>query len=365
MVRRLVDPNPSEADGYAGDDFAASRKPLEARFLVDGAVVTVINNHLNSKGGDNALFGNVQPPVLVTEAQRLEQARIINARVDELLAADPDANIIVAGDLNDFAYSAPVRAIMGADDGSNILTDLVETLLPANERYSYNFQGSAQSLDHVLASNSLMADGTTQVDIVRINSELATGASDHDPIVARFDLRGTAEMLAGEAGNDVLLGYAGDDSLLGADGMDTLSGGTGDDSLAGGAAADNLSGGDGADTIDGGAGRDYIAGGAGADMILLGRGAVDVVRGFETGLDTFLFSAGLFGVAFAEGALEAARFEANISGQASAAGGTLVFETDTSRLWWDTDGAARGRELIATVSAPTGVLTVDDFLVIA
>jgi Ca2+-binding RTX toxin-like protein len=328
-------------------------------------VVTVINNHLNSKGGDNALFGNVQPPVLTSEAQRLEQARIINARVDELLAADPDANIIVAGDLNDFAYSAPVRAIIGADDGSNVLTNLVEALLPANERYSYNFQGSAQSLDHVLASNSLMADGTTQVDIVRINSELATGASDHDPIVARFDLRGTAEMLAGEGGNDVLLGYAGADSLDGADGMDTLSGGTGNDSLVGGAAADNLSGGDGADTLDGGAGRDYIAGGAGADMILLGRGGVDVVRGFEAGLDTFLFSAGLFGVAFAGGPLDAARFEANLSGQASSAGGTLVFETDANRLWWDTDGAARGRELIATISAPTGVLTVDDFLVIA
>lgn len=66
------------------------------------------------------------------------------------------------------------------------LNTLVETL-PANERYTYNFQGNAQTLDHILASNNLSSklDG---FDVVHINSEFADQISDHDPIVARFNL---------------------------------------------------------------------------------------------------------------------------------------------------------------------------------
>lgn len=365
MIRRLVDPSPDAADGFAGDDFGASRKPIEARFLVEGSVVTVINNHLNSKGGDNALFGNVQPPVLNSEAQRIEQALIINARVNELLAADPQANIIVTGDLNDFAWSNPVRALTGEGAGNTVLTDLVEALLPANERYSYNFQGSAQSLDHILASDALMTGGAPRVDVVRVNSELVTGVSDHDPILARFDLRGTAESLVGGTGDDRLLGHAGNDTLDGAGGSDRLIGGTGRDSLIGGEGGDILNGGEGDDTLVGGEGRDVFIGGAGADVLVLGLGTADLVRGFEAGLDVFAISASLFGAGLAEGALAADRFESNLSGQASTAGGVLVFETDTNRLWWDTDGAGGGRELIARLADTPVAPTLSDFIVIA
>jgi len=403
LVRRLLDPNPGEADGFAGDDFASSRKPIEARFLVEGSVVTVINNHLNSKIGDNALFGNVQPRVLLTEAQRLEQAQIINARVNELLAADPSANIIVTGDLNDFTWSNPLRALTGESTGNIVLTDLVDSLLPPNERYSYNFQGSAQSLDHILASGSLMQGGAPRVDVVRVNSELATGASDHEPIVARFDLRGTAESLAGGATDDRLLGFGGDDSLDGGGGSDTvvggsgadvllggagdgqdrliagegndsLDGGDGDDVLAGelgadslfgGAGVDRLIGGQGNDTLDGGAGRDVLVGGEGADLLVLGRDAADLIRGFEAGVDKIALSAARFGLAPGEGPLPTERFESNLSGQATSAGGVLVFETDTNRLWWDTDGAGSGRELLAVLIEPTQAPTLADFIVIA
>ena len=44
--------------------FAASRKPLVGEFVFNGQTVYLIGNHLNSKGGDQALFGVNQPPLL-------------------------------------------------------------------------------------------------------------------------------------------------------------------------------------------------------------------------------------------------------------------------------------------------------------
>jgi predicted extracellular nuclease len=269
---RITDPNTAEADGFAGDDFASSRKPLEGVFSFNGQVVTIINNHFNSKGGDNALFGNVQPPALSSEFQRIEQAKIVNARVDALLAADPDAAVIVAGDLNDFAWSKPNTTLDGtAGGGTRVLTDLAEALLPANERYSYNFQGSAQSLDHMLVSNSLLNATNPAFDIVHVNSDLASGVSDHDPDLARFDFRGLAEVLSLGAGND---------KVDGGGGADTITGGAGNDTLFGGAGNDVIEGGLGRDVLRGGLGDDFYKLGAGGDVVgeLAGQGA-DTVSG--------------------------------------------------------------------------------------
>lgn len=69
--------------------------------------------------------------------------------------------------------------------GSAILTDLA-TLLPADQRYDYVFEGNAQTLDHILVSQGLQTGA--QFDIVRINAEFGDQTSDHDPMVAAFDL---------------------------------------------------------------------------------------------------------------------------------------------------------------------------------
>jgi uncharacterized repeat protein (TIGR01451 family) len=94
---------------------------------------------------------------------------------------NPNANIVVAGDLNDFEFSNPLTTLESAG-----LNTLIETL-PQNERYTYNFEGNAQTLDHIQVSNNLLSklDG---YDVVHINSEFADQDSDHDPSVARFNL---------------------------------------------------------------------------------------------------------------------------------------------------------------------------------
>ncbi|WP_392531283.1 lamin tail domain-containing protein [Nostoc sp. C117] len=161
--------------------FTSSRKPLVGQFTFNGKTVYIIGNHFNSKGGDQPLFGVNQPPTLSSEVQRRQQATLVKNFVDSILAIDPNANVAVVGDLNDFEFSNPVSILESAG-----LTSLIETL-PANERYTYDFEGNAQTLDHVLVSNGLLnkLDG---YDVVHINSEFADQDSDHDPSLARFNL---------------------------------------------------------------------------------------------------------------------------------------------------------------------------------
>ncbi|WP_322746010.1 Ig-like domain-containing protein [Nostoc sp. LEGE 06077] len=169
----LIDPTNSA--------FSSSRKPLVGEFVFNGQTVYLIGNHFNSKGGDQPLFGPSQPPVLSSEAQRQQQATIVRNFVQEILAINPNANIAVLGDLNDFEFSNPINTLEGAG-----LTSLIETL-PANERYTYNFQGNAQVLDHILASQNLV-NNLDGYDVVHINSEFFDQDSDHDPVIARFNL---------------------------------------------------------------------------------------------------------------------------------------------------------------------------------
>ena len=62
----------------------------------------VVRPHFNSKGGDDPLFGRFQPPVRSSEVQRHQQAAIVRNFVQNILAVNANANVIVAGDLNDF-----------------------------------------------------------------------------------------------------------------------------------------------------------------------------------------------------------------------------------------------------------------------
>jgi predicted extracellular nuclease len=168
--------------------FANSRKPLAGEFTFAGAHLFVIANHFNSKGGDDPLFGRFQPPTLSSETQRLTQAQIVATFVAQIRAADPSARVIVAGDLNDFEFSAPLATLKASG-----LDDLVDTL-PANRRYSFNYEGNAQVLDHVLVSSPMKSD-LVGYDIVHVNSEFVVQASDHDPEVARFRIDTTAPVL--------------------------------------------------------------------------------------------------------------------------------------------------------------------------
>lgn len=163
--------------------FNNSRKPLAGEFTWRGRTLFVIAAHLVSKGADTPLMGRFQPPAFASEANRARQADLIASFVRGIHVADPDALVIVLGDLNDHWFSEPLRRLESRDLRS------LGGLLPTSERYTYVYQGNAQTLDHILVSEALFRLGTPEYDIVHVHAEYADAVSDHDPVLARFEFR--------------------------------------------------------------------------------------------------------------------------------------------------------------------------------
>ncbi|WP_405832287.1 endonuclease/exonuclease/phosphatase family protein [Streptomyces sp. NBC_01176] len=161
--------------------WTTSRKPLAGEFVFRGRTVFVIANHFASKGGDQGLTAQYQPPVRSSETQRHLQATAENTFVDQILKAQKDADVIALGDLNDFEFSDTAKIL----EGHGELWSAIKSL-PKSERYTYDYQGNEQVLDQILVSPSIRRDCDFDYDSVHINSEFSDQISDHDPQVLRF-----------------------------------------------------------------------------------------------------------------------------------------------------------------------------------
>jgi len=149
--------------------------------------VYLINNHFKST-----------PDSCV--AHRTEQAKYNAAIVAFLQAANPNALIVVGGDLNvyprsdDIAYGASDQ-LGSLYDPSLELKNLWEVLLSQapESAYSYVYLGMAQTLDQMFVNAPMLAD-LNQFRIAHVNSDfpadypddVARGTSNHDPNVAIF-----------------------------------------------------------------------------------------------------------------------------------------------------------------------------------
>jgi len=163
--------------------FVNSRKPIIAQFIFNGQDLYVIGTHFNSKSEDGPLYGDQQPPQRSSERQRIAQAKAVNGFVRDILDINPKALIVVVGDMNDFPWSASMKTLQ-----SELLDNLVFSL-PENQRFTYMHEGNGQTLDQILASKAL-APRSVSYEVVHINSlSLPENASsDHDPVIAVFDL---------------------------------------------------------------------------------------------------------------------------------------------------------------------------------
>src|SRR5699024_5164116 len=162
---------------------------LAAQFNFNGESVVVAATHFNSKSGDDGAFGKNQPPVKGSEPQRHELASIVNEFVKDVKEDNPDENVVVLGDMNDFEFSETLDILKG-DELTNKMMDV-----PEEERYTYLYQGNSQVLDHVLVSDHL-AD-VTEVDVLHVNADFTDmhgRASDHDPILTQIDLAAAEEV---------------------------------------------------------------------------------------------------------------------------------------------------------------------------
>jgi len=170
--------------------FEHTRLPLVGTFEFNGQQVTLINVHNSSQAGSSELYGSTQPPVNhggdapADDANgRQAQAQYITNYVQTLLQSDPTAKIGILGDFNDTASSAAQQIYTS----SGVLTDM-EGHEAADNRYTYVFEGNAESLDHTLVTSSIYDD--SDFETVHVNAEYpdATRESDHDPSISLIDL---------------------------------------------------------------------------------------------------------------------------------------------------------------------------------
>ncbi len=194
------------------------RPPLVLDAIVDPSGpnpqrVLVVVNHLRSFIDADLVAGD-GPRV---REKRKKQAESTAGLLQELQTNNPSTPVISVGDYNAFQFSS------GLDDSVSVLKgnptpddqivvdqspDLVDPNffnlldeLPANERYSFVFEGTPQTLDHHLVNTAARARNT-RIAVSRVNADFpevpasafASDAarpernSDHDPVVSYYAL---------------------------------------------------------------------------------------------------------------------------------------------------------------------------------
>ncbi|KAG5642669.1 hypothetical protein DXG03_002353 [Asterophora parasitica] len=178
--------NPGRIDP-TNEAWNSSRKPLVAQWQTPkGQKLFTINLHLASKGGSSSTQGNARPPVNSPLAARTSQISLVSSFVESVLSADKNANIIVAGDFNEFTQTRALFKPL-----TDVLTDIDEAAgIDPVERYSYVFDQNSQQLDHAFISKALKKRSVA-FDHIHINTwapSLAERISDHDPSVGQVEL---------------------------------------------------------------------------------------------------------------------------------------------------------------------------------
>ena len=172
-----------ETTQYPAPQGLTSRPPLLLKVLVKGEesnnTVYLLNNHFTSMSGGEA----------ATEPRRTAQAEWNVSLVQNILGQDPQAKIIVLGDLNSYYNSLPIITLE-----SGGLEHVFEKL-EANERYTYIYEGVSQVLDHMLVTPNLF-EQIKRTEILHVNADFPppppddsspSHKSDHDPVIVTFE----------------------------------------------------------------------------------------------------------------------------------------------------------------------------------
>ena len=195
--------------GAKGDENLYDRPPLLLKATITDSknnqpfAFTVVVNHLKSLLGYE------------TERVRLKkksQAEDLAKFVQERQKTNPTERIVLIGDFNAFQFPDGVLDVIGTIKGAPAskefvqmasedlvnpdLTDLVD-LIKEDQRYSYVYEGNAQTLDHMLVTDSLKKHlagfGFARLnadfpETYRADANRVERFSDHDPAIAYFSL---------------------------------------------------------------------------------------------------------------------------------------------------------------------------------
>jgi uncharacterized protein len=161
-------------DNPADDPQLFERPPLEISLKIGKVRFSLIANHWASQGHP--------------EACREAQAAFVAEQVKALESSG--GSVMVIGDLNAFQNSPSMEALKVGTS----LRDLWSKA-PAENRYSYEFDGLLETLDHIFVTKKL-AKQVEEIRYVHFDNDYyqrnettsPTGVSDHDPPVVRIAL---------------------------------------------------------------------------------------------------------------------------------------------------------------------------------
>ncbi len=93
-----------------------------------------------------------------TEPKRIAAATILKSKIDSVLNVNPEANIIVMGDMNDEPSNKSLSQVLGAKSPDVESAGLVNLMYPAhkNKKGSYNYRGNWNMLDNIIVSSGLL-----------------------------------------------------------------------------------------------------------------------------------------------------------------------------------------------------------------
>lgn len=184
-------PHTNDSFLLGGRRFQVSRGFSEVDIQVTtNYTFTLLGAHLKSR----------RPIPDADEAElRLEEAKLLRSHVDARLAADPNVNLLVCGDLNDNYDTAGIKAVVGRGNKALVDTRPAERNgdnqpNPSNPRWFprnvawthyYGKEDSYSRLDYILLSSGMAKEWVKEETYALTLANWGIG-SDHRPIVATF-----------------------------------------------------------------------------------------------------------------------------------------------------------------------------------
>jgi predicted extracellular nuclease len=140
---------------FADDTAFKTRDILHVVGKVKKNTVHVFVNHWPSRiGGDEK-----------TEPKRILAASVLKKKVDELMTADPNARVIIMGDMNDEPANKSLQETLGAKSPDSE-AKLVNLMMPDDQKGlgTYFFSGGWNMLDNLVVSKGIINGKTIKVE---------------------------------------------------------------------------------------------------------------------------------------------------------------------------------------------------------
>ncbi|NQV36946.1 MAG: endonuclease/exonuclease/phosphatase family protein [Candidatus Marinimicrobia bacterium] len=141
----------SEAVPVVLPDNKPTRDILYVKGITGGKTLHIFVNHWPSK------YGGAEATIPL----RAIAGKTLRHHVDTLLEADPNADIVIMGDLNDEPFEPSIVEHLGADlyrnqvPSSFALTNLMTPIHDATDKGTYMYRGKHNVIDHIIVSRGL------------------------------------------------------------------------------------------------------------------------------------------------------------------------------------------------------------------